>query len=271
MIGPKVGARVRPRVRPVVGMGRLGAAAAIAGVTRDAASGIYFPANQAEWTLMMAAAGLATGNPSLVWNHQDASGNPAEADGGVALVVENAAGISYQNAVAGFTRKALNTTSGTAGLVRTTDAGLPDLATTSQLLLGVVKPTTIANTRDLLLMGTTATRVAAKNLLTTGFIQAICVGNTLDGVVNEGGVVTPLALRLNRNNSTCGVFTKDEKLAVTFAGTVAGKSVAYGNLMSGCATCQYLYLVSFHGAAAQLSDAQLKTLLTALGWSIAWT
>lgn len=276
MIGPRVGLVAGPRSGYATGIGEdeltpSGGGGGIAGVSRDASSGVYCPASAAEWTLLMAAAGLATGNPSALYLCQEAAANLADSIGTFTLAASGT-GLVYQQAIAGWARKAFGTTSGGTGVAASVDIGLPNILTNSILLLGYVQPTTIATTRDIMGAGAAATKILASNLLTSGFARELCVANSASGAADTGGVVRPWALGINRTAASTALYTNAEKIVPAFGATAAGQSITLGTLVAGCATARYLYLAAFFNAAAELTSAQVKTLLTTLGWAgIPWS
>lgn len=241
----------------------------LAGVTSDAASGKYFPASAAEWTIAMAAAGITSGNPSAGHGFQDAAGNPTDFLGAFPLTASGL-GLTYRQAVAGYTRLAMGTTSGTSGLLQSLDASLPDLASADMLSLVVAKVTTTATRRDIFGMGAAATKMMVDTEATTGQARAISVGNVATGAADAGGAVRPWVIQSYRTASTALVATDAEKLLPTFAATSSGKSISIGNFVFGGCTALYLYAVHFFNAAARLTAAQIKTLLQTLNWVVAW-
>lgn len=244
---------------------------AIAGVTRDASSGIYCPASAGEWTLLMAAAGLATGNPSALYLCQEASGNLADSIGTFTLTASGT-GLSYQQTVGGWARKAINTTEAATGAFINTDAGLPDISTTSALILGYIKPTTTGTTRALLGMGAAATPIAVERLLTSGFPRLRCGATLVSGVGGDPTTqVRPWTAQINRTATLATVTDELEKVTTATLSTATGKQATLGNLFVTDSTCSYLYAAIFFGAAAELSSAQLKTLLTTLGFAPAFS
>lgn len=241
----------------------------LAGVTFDAASGKYFPATAAEWAIVLSVCGIGTGGPSAVHNCQDAAGNLTDSVGAFPLISSGAGG-AYQQAAAGFTRKAATTTSGTTQLWQSTDASLPDLGAANQCAFVVAKVTTTAVRKDILGLGAAATTMMVDTEVTTGFARAVCVGNVISGAVDTGGAFRPWTVQSNRGSSIAMVTTDAEKLLPTFAGTVAGKSISIGNYKFGAATCAYLWISTFFNAAAALTAAQIKLIWQTLGWAITW-
>lgn len=241
----------------------------MAGVTFDAASGKYFPSTAAEWAIVLGICGIASGGPSAVHPCQDAAGNLADAVGAFPLISSGAGG-AYQQAVAGFTRKAVTTTSGTTQLWQSTDASLPDLASANQLSFMVAKVTTTAARKDILGLGATGTPMMVDTELTTGFARAICNSNVATGAIDSGGVVRPWTVQSFRSSSIALVTTDAEKLLPTFIGTVAGKGISIGNYKFGAPTQATLWIATFNNAAAALTAAQIKLIWQTLGWTILW-
>lgn len=241
-------------------------------VTRDATSGKRVPASTAEWTRVMARAGLASGNPSALWLFQEVSGNPADSIGAFALTAGGTAA-SYQQAVAGWTRLGISVADGATSALTTTNASLPDTASASHLVLAYVKmPAAGSGTaRNVVCLGATATRTAAEISVTTGKLRARSQGNTADSVASHSdGAVRPIVIRTNRTASEADAMSELEKMSPTFDAITAGKGVRFGAASLNAAAVTYLYAVSFHAAAAELTDAQIKTLLQTLGWTVAW-
>jgi hypothetical protein len=55
-----------------------------------------------------------------------------------------------------------------------------------------------------------------------------------------------------------------------YAASGATKRAFFGGAFDTAAGMQCVYGALWKGAAAELSDAQVRTLLTTLGWSISW-
>lgn len=243
----------------------------MAGVSRDATSGVYCPATAGEWTTTRSAAGLPAGNPIALYLLQEASGNAADSIGAFTLTASGTL-LAYQQAIAGWARKAITTTAGGTGKLQSVDVALPDISTTSMLLLGYARTTTIGTTRDVIGAGAAATRLASQAVATTGQARAICNGTLATGAIDSGGVVRPWVSLIDRTGSRSALYTDAEKIVPAFGATAAGQSITLGNFSAGAGTVAYLYLAVFSGAAAELSDAQVKTLLTTLGWAgIPWS
>lgn len=272
MIGSRVGSKL-VRVGSAVGSAADDEgppSGSMAGVTRDATSNIYAPANLSEWTQALAVAGIASGGPSSLWLCQEAAGNLADSIGANALTAAGAP--AYQQGVAGWTRKAVVFTVDTAG--QRFSAVIPGLApaTHSSLWLGYVAlSVTPAATRRVIAIGDGGTAGYVEHQITTGNLALHVGSNTAISAATYSGInVHPMVAKHNVTFSTQALYTDIEKLVPVFSGltgTVQGLGATTGS-STGQVT---LYLAVFSDAAAELSDGQIKTLLQTLGWTIPWS
>lgn len=240
----------------------------ITGVTQDSASLKFAPANDAEWTTFMSAIGLGTGNPTQIWNCQDLSGNLVAAKG-TNLTVAGAP--TYNNAVAGWNRKSFNITATT---VQAASQGVgvgPDPSTTSVLWLAYVATTTTpGGGRDIITVSNNATGCRVMHLAGNNH-QMVDGANTANSV-NSYTRANPyvLALKYDKTNAVTAAYTDLETWSVPFTTVVDGAKGIGAVTANGDAGSKYLYLVEFSGAAAELTTAQLRTLITGLNWSVPW-
>lgn len=269
MLGLRFGLWGGPRIGPATGINQDAidppASSGIAGVTRDTGDGNYYPANAAEWTILMAAAGLGTGNPSSVWNLQEASGNCADSVGAITLTANNIT--LYQQTFPGATRKCIRGVDGTANsnLRNVTTAANP--STTSCLLLARVDiPATPALIRDVIALATNSDL----RYNTTGKLR-LFAGANADLVNTPGASQRWVALRSNLTATTVTAFTDQEKFAGTWVLPTNAAHVALGGDNASMPAAGFAYACEFTGAAAEMTDAQVKTLLQTLGAIIPWT
>jgi hypothetical protein len=240
----------------------------LSAVTRDATSNIYCPASSAEWTQVMGVAGITSGGPSLLWLCQEASGNLADSIG-VATGTVTGTGIAYRQAVSGWTRLAFKTTDTGSGKAQTVDASLPDVGTASMLLMSYVQiqaaPAAVRGVQGI--GNNLVSRVS-----TTPRAQVLANATTVTGGSAPTGAVRPWVLQHNETASAQRLFTDQEKLSPAFQSGVTGKACAIGAYSPATGpSALYVYTTAFFGAAAELTDAQVKTLLQTLGWSIPWS
>jgi PKD repeat protein len=230
--------------------------------TNDATSGKAVPQTVAEWNAIISAAGLSAGAPSAIWLMQDASGNAVDVTGTFPLTASGT-GLSYQNAVSGWSAKAINFTDNGTNALTTTSASLPD-ASTGDYMLVMWIATTLAGLREIVQIGTPAASALRAETTATPRLQLVN-GTTTVGTTNPiGATVYPLVLQGSATLSAQALYTAGEKIVGTYAAR-AGKSFILGNSARTSAQMSILYAAMFTGTAAQRTSAQIKTLLTQMG------
>jgi hypothetical protein len=242
---------------------------ALSGVSRDATSGVYCPANATEWAVVMSAAGLGGLAPAATWLCQEASGSLADSVGAFTLTAAGT-GASYQNVVSGWTRLAVGTTDANATRWSSSDAGLVDPATTAYTVLTYANVTAApAATRSLIEMGTGS--VARLEFTLTPRLQGnFPAGATSAGSADPTGVVRPYVIRRSFSGNGGNVYSNAEKVSPTVGVGTSGKRLVLGSVAQFAPTARILYGAYFPGANGDLSDSQIRALLQTLGWTIAW-
>ncbi len=242
------------------------------GVTQDATSGKYVPANSTEMDTALAAAGLSF-TAASIWNFQEAASPIADGVGGFNLTASGSP--SFQQSVTGWSRLAVTYADASGGGLTNTAAGLPDTASASFLVIAYVKfpGVTPAGTRNIIQIGTDAATRGDIAMLNTSVARGFINGNSASGSSNPcTGVVRPCAVRLNRTAGTFVVFTDQDKMTPAFSAGITGKGVRFnGSGVSSSLAGGELWGAAFHGAQAEWSDEQLKTFLQQLGWTISWS
>jgi hypothetical protein len=258
--------KLDPRVRYLRERAKRGGAFTMSGVTRDATSNVYSPASAAEWTTTRSVAGITSGNPFSMWLLQEASGALADSIGTAPLT--NSGGMAYQQAVTGWTRVSMlaSDLNGAYSLANAADTALPDLSAESSLVLGYLKITGApGGDRGVILTGDIRAEV------TSGNVPKLVHGaTTATGSGNVTTAVRPWVLRYDRAASTIALFTDLEKVSIAFANSGSTKRIFYGAGFQNAPGFQILYGAHWKGAAAELSDASVRSLLQALGWTVAW-
>ena len=236
----------------------------LSSVSRDATSGIYCPATLGEWTTVMSAAGIASGNPSIINLLQDASGNPTDASGNGFALTASGTPVDYQQAVSGWSRFAITGSDGGTGVLDNTSASLPDPTAASLMMLTyAITTATPAAIRNYQVWGTGT--ITTTRINTTPRFQGLSGASTTTGTAAITGPVRPIVMQFDRTNNVVRCATDLEILTPAIAAT-AGKR----HRISLDVTGGYLYNATFFNAAAEMSQANIKTLLQTLGWTIAW-
>lgn len=239
--------------------------------TIDATSGIAVPADATEWASFITDSGLSIAAPDALWLMQEASGNLADSIGSFTLAASGS-GLSYQQTQSGWSRTGVQTTDGTAGRWQNTAAALPNVATESCLLLVYANITAAAgaSTRSLIEIGTTTDARVRVN--TTPRMLSSSGGNlSAAGASSPVGQVRPYVLKVDRTGSVVTGYSDIEKLSPTFNASMTGERLVVGGNSGSCAAARYLYGAAWFLGDAEMSDATVKALLEALGWTIPWT
>jgi hypothetical protein len=178
---------------------------------------------------------------------------------------------SANNPVAGWSRTAFGTADGTANGCST--VAIANLSTTSYALLAYVALTgTPAGARSVFGFGSAGDHRYVGVTTTPRYQAGIYLGATADGTGTPGSDVRPVLLLVDRTGSRLRVYTDQEVITLAWAAPVAGSALLnFGDQIGvGSAPAYFLYAAGFSGAAAEMSDASVRSLLQTLGWTVAW-
>lgn len=235
----------------------------ILGVTRDATNLNYYPANAAEATLFMAAAGLAGLLPSSIWPMQEASGSFVDTISGVNLT---STFTLYQQTMPGATRKCARGVDGTVGSKAINSTTAPNPSLESTLMIAHLDiPVAPAAVRDVMMVASNADlRYNA-----TGKLRLVTSASA-DLVSVPGASQRWVALQINISDGTSKVFTGQEKFTGAYVLPTSGTIVALGGQTAAIAGIGYSYAMRLRSSAAELTDAEVKILLQTFGETVLW-
>jgi hypothetical protein len=231
----------------------------MAGVTRDATSLKYAPSNAAEWATTLAVAGITSGNPASCWTFQELSGDAIDTIGSRPFV---AAGTPlYQQTVSGWARKECRCVENTSDKFSAT---IPAANANSGLVIMYMRVHNVPSVvRKLFEYPTIYAEVSTHpRLVADG-------GNLLVGTVDPGNTVHAMILRSNATLLQEAFITESEVLAPTWFIDIGTAMHVSGSGSDG-AGVGIMWAAFFSGASAELTNAQTKTLLQTLGWTVAW-
>lgn len=238
---------------------------------KDATSGIFCPLTQGGWTAVFTKAGVTVKTVSHSWGFQDASGNPA-ATVGTALTQAGTAP-TYQQAISGWTRKSINSgDNSTTSLQHGSGAGT-NPSTTSSLWIGYIDIlASVAAARNVMsLGGAAASSEMAGRSNATPVTQIKVMAPTAVGTSNPStGGVRPWVLKYNRTGSEAVLATDQEKIAGTYNSGVTDGVKGFGAGITNAAGIAVALGANFAGAHAEWTDAEIKSVLQTLGWTIPW-
>lgn len=239
-------------------------AASVLLVAKDATSGVRCPASSTEWGHVMTLAGINSGSPSFLWLCQEPSGNLADSIGACTLTAANTP--AYATAVSGWARKAISWTDGGTAQFGNTSAPPDGGSSSLALLCYQYVAATPSGTRLMASLTTFAVSIGVNNSgEASGLDNAIGHGSE----VITDGAVRPFFLVYDRAASSCTLYTGEDVIDCTYASS-SGKNSALGayaitNPTGGC-----LYAAQLNGTAAELSQANVKSILNVLGWTTSY-
>lgn len=234
-------------------------------------NGIAFPANATEWGALHAASSSG-GNPSHLHLLQEASADFADAIGAWTLVA--AGTVNYQQAVSGFTRKAV--TFGGANTDQASGSGGPNPASESVIEMAVISLTGTPGAESTLFGATTGFYVTYHPAL--GGVPLIHIGGGAgggNGVELHTGLQV-FAVRHDRTAGTSTFFSAQVKAPLTHdgggVGTVNGGIGGIdGNNTPTFSGARLMMHVTWRGAAAEKTDQQVFDMLDTMGFAPSWS
>lgn len=233
--------------------------------TIDATSNIAVPANSTEWSSFISGNGLSVATPTSLYLCQEASGSLADSIGAFTLTAVGV--ITYAQTQTGWTRKKWTVADGGNNHFQTTSASLPDCSTTSFAVLMFANVTSNPGGTRALMEYTGGIRA---NMTSTPHITETSA-TTATGTANPVPGVRPYFLIFNRTAGTQMWGNDQEVLTVNIGAAITGKQFNLGGQNSLSAPCGYLYAVRWDASNGEITKANMKALLGAMGWTIPWT
>ena len=250
----RVGPRVGPRGGPLVGPHEGGSD----GVPFDAAMGRYAPTTAAHWAAILATAGVAS-QPTSSYAFTEGSGDLNDQIGAVTFTSNGTP--NYQQSITGSSRPCVTFDDGGTDYF---NCAIPNANVSSALVIAYVALTGAAGgTRNILQHPNIFAEAIA-----TGKLRADG-GSMVDSTANLGTTWHAIVLRSNVTATTQAIIYEEEVLAPSWFADSPGTLILGGASASAAGMAVNL-LARWEGAAAELSNAQVKSILQALGWTVAW-
>lgn len=268
----KHGAHIGPYIGPAIGPRVSAAPDPLAGVTRDAASTIYRPQTAAEWNTVLTAAGAAALTPIFGLNCQVASGDLLNTFGSSGFNGIVGGTLAYQQAVPGWTATCVKTTDGSTGWSRSVNAGIPDIASSSLLVLALnLFPASSAGDRTIMQMGAAFGTRVGMDSDGSNHIVGISSPNSIAGTStgNWGSVRFTYTL-INRTAGISRVGTNLEILSPAIAVDPAGQEIVWGGDFSDTWNAGGSGLIDLWAFSGDCTQAMLKSIIQTCGQSVAW-
>ena len=234
-------------------------------VAFDATAGVFRPADATQAGYIFTAAGVGTVVAGSIYNCHDASGGMVDALGAISLT-SSGTGLSFQQAVAGSASLGSSFTEAGSGSIKSVSGRAADTSATSCLCWLLIISTLVA-TR---IVSRTRHCGMSPEIIVTHKAR-IVAGTTTDSASNPTGSLRPWVTQVNRSGTPAVfLFTDQDKVAPTF-GTPTGKQCAFGAWTATSPAMTVNYGMRLDGVNAELTTAQIKTLLQTLKWAPAWS
>jgi hypothetical protein len=237
--------------------------------TVDPTSGKAVPASRVEWLSFIVANHLRVAPPDGLWLMQETGGDLADAIGSVTLAATGPmnGGPAYQQVVPGWSRRAVATHDGTIDAFgNPTSSALPSLATQSiALLMFYATATSPAAVRTIASAGNNTT-FAEIVIDPNGHLGLVTGFNSMLGTATYGAAVTPIWLEVDTSGQRHEVITNVEAIVVQFVQLADGRGIFLGNVNNHAPDGRWLYMAAWYGVNAELADADIHAVITALGF-----
>ena len=174
----------------------------------------------------------------------------------------------YQQPVPGWTRRAVKSTDGSGvAFYNSTDASLPNVGSASMtVLMYYATQGNPAGTRSVLVAGCCAGYATVSIDPAKHYKLSVNTTGTATGSMDHGTEVIPIVLKLDHTNGRQAIITNRETIAPpnTQLGPYKGIYLAAAN--GAAPDGRWLYMAAWYATSAEMSDAQIAALISALGW-----
>lgn len=233
----------------------------------DATSGKYVPSSAAQF----AALGLSA--PVSIHLCQEAAGNLADSVGSLTLTANGSP--TYQQPVSGWTRVAVGFTQAANQRFGAAAGVGPNPGTTSTLwLVYAAVVGAQGGNRDMFGPNITGSNFAKVQVTTTPRLRTnIVTGGITTGSSDPTATgLQPMLFKVDRTGGAAVLYTGQEKITGVYNAAIAESTVkGFGSSGGTSFGGLIAYSAVWSGASAEVSDAQAKSLLQALGWTIPWS
>jgi len=227
-------------------------------VSIDSGSLRYVPASSTEWTELLTGTGLA--NPSSFWLCNESSGNLTDSGSGGRTITLSGA-FTYGATATGWTRTGIKgiDMGATYGTVT-----IPNVNANSALLLQMFSINTVPLGGSHVLCDMETASTTTTYFTVDGKLISRIGASLITGERTQAGTLVVIT-KLDRSRSEFATYTQNEKLTPTWAAPgsdttmlVLGDGATYGT------DATLVYSAFWTGTDAEMSDAQVQTLLDAL-------
>lgn len=233
----------------------------------DGTSGHGVPNSAAQWQDLITNNALSITPPNGLWLMQAQSGPITPAIGAVMIPGTNTNAGTYRRAVPGWTRFAIATTANqNTAFGNNTASELPNVSTSSMTILAYYATPTPPNQTSSIVFGGSGGGFAEVGLDSASHFKLSVGSSNATGTVDHGTDVVPIILKMDVDHSQQVLYVDHEKIIGTYAPLASSRGLLLAAANHTAPEGRWLYMAAWYGAGAELTDAQVSSLLTALGW-----
>lgn len=241
--------------------------------TIDATSGKACPASAGEWSAFIAANNLSIAVPNHLWLCQESSGDLSDSIGTLTLIAN--ANPLYRQTVSGWSRLAVGFDGTVNQCFYAAPANGPNIATQSVCWLCIVLLETPPGNQSFIALSDSASglRTTAVSFPASRVRFTYSGVGSKDGLFNPMGAVRPYAVMHDITGERARLFTDQEVIVPTFQPnrTNGNKGIGGFSGIGAASGSRFLYGCAWSGTNAEITDADMKSLLEAMGWTIPWS
>ena len=233
----------------------------------DAASGRGVPDSAQQWSELIANNGLSISSPGGLWLMQETGGPLVPTIGTVMLSDSNTNASTYQHAVQGWTRHAVATTANQSTTFgNSSSSELPDVSSKSMMILLYYATPNPPTQQSSIVFGGSGPGYAEVGIDSTDHFKL-----TANSVINTGSVahgrdVVPIVMKLDIDHAQQVLYVDHEKISGVNSPLAGSRGLLLAAAAHPDPEGRWLYMATWYGASAEMTDTQVNSLLTALGW-----
>lgn len=233
----------------------------------DGMSGRGVPSSATQWQDLITNNALSMTPPNGLWLMQEQSGPIAPTIGAVMIPGTNTNAGTYRRGVPGWTRVAIATTANqNTAFGNNTASELPDVSTSSMTILVYYATPTPTNQTTSIVFGGSGGGFAEVGLDSANHFKLSVGSSNATGTVDHGTGVVPIILKMDVDHSQQVLYVDHEKVAGTYGSLASSRGLLLAAANHTSPEGRWLYMAAWYGAGAELTDAQVSSLLIALGW-----
>lgn len=233
----------------------------------DGASGRGVPDSAQQWNELIANNGLSISPPDGLWLMQETGGPLVPTIGTVVLSGSNTNANTYQHAVQDWTRHAIATTANQSTTFgNSSSSELPDVSSKSMMILLYYATPNAPTQQSSIFFGGSGLGYAEVGIDAADHFKLTANSVTNTGTFAHGRDVVPIVMKLDIDHAQQVLYVDHEKISGVNSPLSSSRGLLLAAAVHPDPEGRWLYMAAWYGASAEMTDTQVNSLLTALGW-----